>query len=275
MLDQRSSVFEEEHGSPANVEPVEGFEDSQEKLFVLKIQENGHYTLTAGDQIYEERFGNLLPTKWGKMIVRRNPRNREKLNTVKFYIRTGAQEAVRYGRNLTIEQVRGTNVLEIAMQETVPERGIDFLTRIMPLFLIATALYFWFGSSIREEERKRRIGTGLFAVTIGFTIGFYDGFFGPGAGSFFTLGFVTLLGFSLLRATAHTKILNFTSNLASLIFFAAGGHVVWQLGLVMAAGQLVGGRIGASQVHRQGTRLIRPLIIGVCILISLKLLFTN
>lgn len=151
----------------------------------------------------------------------------------------------------------------------------DFLTRIMPLFLIATALYFWFGPSIREEERKRRIGTGLFAVTIGFTIGFYDGFFGPGAGSFFTLGFVTLLGFSLLRATAHTKILNFTSNVASLIFFAAGGHVVWQLGLVMAAGQLVGGRIGASQVHRQGTRLIRPLIIGVCILISLKLLFTN
>jgi uncharacterized protein len=87
------------------------------------------------------------------------------------------------------------------------------------------------------------------------------------------LGFVTLLGFSLIRATANTKILNFTSNIASLLFFAAGGQVVWELGLVMAAGQLIGGRIGAHQVHRRGSRLIRPLIVGVCILISLKLLF--
>jgi uncharacterized protein len=147
-----------------------------------------------------------------------------------------------------------------------------FLTSIMPLFLIMTALYFWFGPSIREEEKKQRIGRGLFALTVGFTIGFYDGFFGPGAGTFFTLGFVTLLGFNLIQATAHTKVLNFTSNIASLMLFAAGGQVVWELGLVMAVGQLIGGRIGAHQVHRRGSRLIRPLIVGVCILISLKLL---
>ena len=147
-----------------------------------------------------------------------------------------------------------------------------FLTRVMPLFLIMTALYFWFGPSVRKEQRRQRIGQGLFALTVGFTVGFYDGFFGPGAGSFFTLGFVTLLGFNLIQATAHTKILNFTSNIASLLLFAAGGYVIWKLGLVMAAGQLIGGRIGARQVHRRGTRLIRPLIVGVCILISLKLL---
>jgi len=151
--------------------------------------------------------------------------------------------------------------------------GSSFITRIMPILLIFAALYFWFGPVIREKEQQARIGFGLFAITVGFAIGFYDGFFGPGAGTFFTLGFVALLGFNLIQATAHTKILNFTSNIASLLFFAAGGYVVWELGLVMAAGQLIGGRIGARLVHRKGTYLIRPIIVIVCILISLKLLF--
>ncbi|MCB1849582.1 MAG: TSUP family transporter [Gammaproteobacteria bacterium] len=149
-----------------------------------------------------------------------------------------------------------------------------FLTRIIPVLLIATALYFWFGPSIREGEKRKCVGERLFALMIGFTIGFYDGFFGPGAGTFFTLGYVTLMGFDLLQATAHTKILNFTSNIAALLFFAAGGKVVWGMGLVMAAGQLIGGRLGARLVHHKGARLIRPVIVFVCILISIKLMFS-
>ena len=154
------------------------------------------------------------------------------------------------------------------MQRIDPE----FLTRVMPLLLIATAFYFWFGPSLRGQEQRQRIGYALFALLIGFSVGFYDGFFGPGAGTFFTLGCVVLLGLNLVQATAHTKVLNFTSNFASLLFFALAGQVVWSLGLIMATGQLIGGRLGARLVHRKGTRLVRPAVVIVSLLISVKLL---
>ncbi|HHH39275.1 MAG TPA: hypothetical protein ENK50_06860 [Sedimenticola sp.] len=150
------------------------------------------------------------------------------------------------------------------------EPGI--LERIIPLLLIATALYFLFAPPISEEQGKQRIAYPLFALGIGFGVGFYDGFFGPGAGTFFAVGGVLLMGFNLVQTTAHTKVLNFTSNIASLLFFALAGQVVWKLGLVMATGQLIGARFGARMVLREGARLIRPLIVVVTILISIKLL---
>ena len=154
----------------------------------------------------------------------------------------------------------------------VQHLNTDLLNRMVPVLLILTALYFWFGPGISPLDREQRISRAAFALLIGFTVGFYDGFFGPGAGTFFTLGFVALQGFNIIKATAHTKILNFTSNIASLIFFAAGGYVAWSLGLIMAAGQLIGGRLGAKLVIRSGTRLLRPLIVIVSLVISVKLL---
>jgi hypothetical protein len=148
----------------------------------------------------------------------------------------------------------------------------ELLTRVIPILLIITALYFWFGPRLREEGKGPRTGTAVFAMTVGVGVGFYDGFFGPGAGSFFAVGFVGLLGFNLVQATAHTKVLNFTSNFASLLVFALAGHCVWSVGLVMAAGQLIGARTGARLVIRKGGRIIRPLIVIVSLLISLKLL---
>jgi len=148
----------------------------------------------------------------------------------------------------------------------------SFLTAVIPLLLILIALYFLLSPQVGEADVQRRVGERSFALSVGCGVGFYDGFFGPGTGSFFAIAFVSLLGFGLTKATAHTKVLNLTSNLASLLFFIAGGQVVWSLGLVMAAGQLLGGRIGASLVVLKGSRLIRPLVVGICILMSLKLL---
>ena len=84
-----------------------------------------------------------------------------------------------------------------------------------------------------------------FGLTAPVAIGFYDGIFGPGAGSFYMLAFVMLLGYGVVRATAHTKLLNFSSNLGSLLLYSATGAVVWPLGLVMAGASLVGAQIGS------------------------------
>ena len=153
--------------------------------------------------------------------------------------------------------------------------SVDFLSSLIPILLILVALYFWFAPTPGTDDTKQHIGYPMFALSVGFAVGFYDGFFGPGAGSFFTIGFVTLLGFNLLKATAHTKILNFTSNISSLIFFIIGGHVIWQLGIVMAVGQFIGGRVGAHLVFMRGSKLIRPMIIIISLLISLKLLLSE
>ncbi|MCG8426322.1 MAG: TSUP family transporter, partial [Chromatiales bacterium] len=153
--------------------------------------------------------------------------------------------------------------------------SIDFLSSLIPILLILVALYFWFTPNLGSQTGKQRISYLLFAFTIGFTVGFYDGFFGPGAGSFFTIGFVTLLGFGLTKATAHTKILNFTSNISSLLVFVVGGYVIWQVGIAMAIGQFIGARIGAHLVFMRGSKLVRPMIVAISLIISVKLLLSN
>jgi uncharacterized protein len=86
------------------------------------------------------------------------------------------------------------------------------------------------------------------------------------------MGYVALLGYNLKRATAHSKLLNFTSNLAAVLPFLMGGHIVWVAALPMAAGQAIGAWIGSHLVLRHGTRLIRPLLVLAALAVSVKLL---
>jgi len=153
--------------------------------------------------------------------------------------------------------------------------GSDLLMRIVPALLIAFALFFLFSPRIGDQDAQHRIGHGLFGLLIGFSIGFYDGFFGPGTGTFFAAAFVLLLGYNLRRATAGTKVLNFTSNIASLLFFAMAGEVVWAIGLPMGLAQMAGAWLGSHLVIRHGTRLIRPLLVVVSLAISVRLLFSD
>ncbi len=147
-----------------------------------------------------------------------------------------------------------------------------FLRSLIPFLLIASAAYFIFSPRASEIEGHRRIGYPLFGATVGTVIGFYDGFFGPGTGSFFTVAYVTLLGFPITKATAHTKVLNFTSNIASLMVFIAGGKIVWTLGFIMGIGQFIGARLGSKMVIGRGGTVIKPVLVTVCLVMTAKLL---
>ena len=150
--------------------------------------------------------------------------------------------------------------------------GGEVLEGLIPILLIAFAVYFLASPRVSDLDSRHRIGEGAFALTIGAGVGFYDGFFGPGTGTLFAAAYVALLGYNLRRATAHTKLLNFTSNLASLLFFLPGGHPVWALALPMAAGQLLGAWAGSHLVLRHGARLVRPVLVAASLAVSIKLL---
>jgi uncharacterized membrane protein YfcA len=141
---------------------------------------------------------------------------------------------------------------------------------------IALALRRWRASGrgggwiSKDAQRESRM---LFAFGCGSILGFYDGFFGPGTGTFWTMAGLVLMGWNLLAATAHTKAMNLASNLASLALFLVTGHVRFGVGGVMALGQMIGGRLGAGVAVRGGARFIRPIFLTMVVLLSAKLLW--
>lgn len=148
----------------------------------------------------------------------------------------------------------------------------SLLNLAVPIALIAIALYFLFAPKISDADRAARLSFDKFVPLMAFVIGFYDGIFGPGTGSFFSIGFVLLFGLGLTRATGNTKALNLMSNSAALVIFIPMGHVVWPVAVVMAIGQIAGGYIGARTGIRYGAKVIRPLIVVVSIAMAVKLL---
>lgn len=149
----------------------------------------------------------------------------------------------------------------------------DVLRLIMPVVLVAIAAFFALKPGLTDADRVQRMAPGLFTVTAVPLIAAYDGFFGPGTGSFFMLAFVMLAGFGVLKATAHTKLLNFASNLGSLVVFALGGALWWKLGLAMAVAQVAGAALGARLAMRVGARLIKPLLVVTSSALAARLIW--
>lgn len=145
------------------------------------------------------------------------------------------------------------------------------LAGLIPVLLIAMAAYYILSPKMTEEDRHARAGKALLLVFAA-AIGWYDGFFGPGTGSFLTTGLVAVFGFGVTRAVAHTKLLNFASNLAGLAVLIAGGKIVWTIGLAMAVCNLVGGQVGAHAAIRFGPKAVCPLLIVICLGLTAKLL---
>ncbi len=147
-----------------------------------------------------------------------------------------------------------------------------FLQIVVPILLLSVATYFVFSPNLDGREKRAKISRTLFLLTFVPLIGFYDGIFGPGTGSFFMVAFVLMLGSTLVNAIAETKLANFASNVGSLVIFAFSGEMQIVLGLLMAIGAFIGAQLGARFAVKYGGKVIRPLLIVMSIAMAIKLL---
>lgn len=148
----------------------------------------------------------------------------------------------------------------------------QLLNLIIPVLLMLAALYILLSPRMTDEDAHQRLSSTGYAP-VGGTIAFYDGFFGPGASTFFATSLVALRGYGLTRATALTKLLNLTAIIASVVLFAVGGHLLWLLGLCMGIGSIAGAWLGSRSAVRFGARLIRPLLVLVSLALTARLLW--
>ncbi|GHE97094.1 UPF0721 transmembrane protein [Aliiroseovarius zhejiangensis] len=148
----------------------------------------------------------------------------------------------------------------------------DLIRWILPVLLVAIALFFALKPGLDDLDRHQRLSPALFALTFVPLIGFYDGLLGPGTGAFFMLAFVAMAGHGILKATAHTKLLNFASNVGGLAGFLIVLSPLWAIGLAMGAAQIAGAYLGSSLASRIGARLIKPLLVIASTAMALKLI---
>jgi uncharacterized membrane protein YfcA len=148
---------------------------------------------------------------------------------------------------------------------TVTKIPPDFIRKLLPLVLLAVALYTFARKDFGSVHAPLHTGSKerLIAIGIGACIGFYDGFFGPGTGSFLVFLFVRFFGFDFLSASAVAKVVNVACNFSALMWFGYSGHLMWQLGLMMAVCQVGGSLLGTRLAMKHGSAFVRKLFLVV------------
>jgi len=147
------------------------------------------------------------------------------------------------------------------------------LKEVVPVLLLAVAVFVWLRPQLGEQDIHPRISRIKFDFMFALGIGFYDGLLGPGTGTFLALAFMLGLGCNLAKATAHAKALNCASNLASLAAFLCAGKVWFTAGVAMGCGQWLGARLGSRMVLTRGTKFIRPVFLTMVVLLTLKMMW--
>ncbi len=150
-----------------------------------------------------------------------------------------------------------------------------FIRPLIPFLLLAVFFYTLLSPDLGKGNREPRMKPLAFYLLFGTGLGFYDGFFGPGTGSFWTGALLIFLGMDMTAAAGHTRVMNFTSNIVALALFALGGNVLYSAGLTMAAGQVIGARIGSGLAIKRGAAFIRPLFLVVVFATIVRLIYVH
>jgi len=166
-------------------------------------------------------------------------------------------------------------VLSFCGAWTVTRVPGDFVRSLLPLILVAVAVYTFRKKDLGAVHAPRHSGMTerLLAMGAGAAIGFYDGFFGPGTGSFLIFLFVRFFGFDFLSASAAAKIVNVACNVSALLWFGYSGHLIWQLGIMMAVCQILGSLVGTRLALKHGSGFVRKLFLVVVGLLIVKTAF--
>lgn len=164
----------------------------------------------------------------------------------------------------------GASLAGAALISHVPT---DALRMVLPVLLVAIALFFALKPGLSDQDRTRKMEPLAFGLGVVPIVAAYDGLVGPGAGAFYMLAFVTLAGQGLLRATAHTKFLNFSSNVGGLLAFTLFASPLWGVGIMMGLAQVAGAQLGSRVAMRIGARLIRPLLVTTSVTLAAKLIY--
>ena len=148
--------------------------------------------------------------------------------------------------------------------------NVDILSLIIPIVLLAISIYFIISPVPNEDNLEPRLSNKIYKYTVVPVIGWYDGMFGPGTGSFFSLAGVSLRGHGLISSTANAKALNFATNIASLLVFMAAGQLVWLIGITMMFGQFIGAWLGSHSLLKIKPSHLRFLVVIMCISMLIK-----
>jgi uncharacterized membrane protein YfcA len=151
----------------------------------------------------------------------------------------------------------------------------DFLNKAVPILILLVGLYTLLQKNLGLEDNFKGLTplTRILGFIFAFVLGFYDGFFGPGTGSFLIFAFITIYGFNFITSSANAKVLNFVSNLVSLILFAWSGKILYAYGIPMALFMLLGSQVGTRLAIRKGSKLVKPIFVTMSLLVAAKLIY--
>ncbi|WP_281560302.1 TSUP family transporter [Thalassomonas sp. RHCl1] len=159
---------------------------------------------------------------------------------------------------------------------TVMVQFVDtrILSFVIPLVILFIGIYFLISPALDKQNKQAKVSDKNYQRWIVPSIGCYDGFFGPGTGSFFALAGVSLNGRGFIDATAIAKTLNFSTNMASLLVFLVAGQVIWALGFTMILGQVIGAWLGSHCLFTIKVKYLRYLVVTMCFAMLVKYGFT-
>jgi len=158
---------------------------------------------------------------------------------------------------------------------TVQHTDTRLLAKLIPWLLAVILVYTIFRPAVGVEDHPPRMRTNVFYAVFGLGLGFYDGFFGPGVGSLWAISLILFLGQNFARATAHTKVMNLTSNIVAVALFGYAGLIHYPAGIFMGAGQIIGARLGAGMAIKHGATFIRIIFLTIVGLTLVRLIWVN